>query len=63
MRRLVVVAFVVSMLTSCSSRSVREPWWRDWPDMDWNIQRHIFETEEAWEQGTGRRFEHDHRSN
>jgi hypothetical protein len=60
MRWWTFVCFVTLLCTSCSSRDVREPWYRRM-NMDWNIQRHLFESGDAWEQATGRNYEYDAR--
>jgi hypothetical protein len=50
-----VLFIAVLLCIGCSSRHPRH----GWPSMNWDIQRHIFESRAAWDEGTGRRNDYE----
>ena len=54
MRLRMVFALVATMYASCSSRDVRESS-HDWPKVNWNWQKHVLESREAWDDATGQK--------
>lgn len=57
-RRWLTVAFLAVMCASCTFGQPRDPA-RRWPKIDWDFQKPVLESRQAWDEATDRKNEYE----